>query len=45
MGWETVETYTNECGCKYADYVIDVDRPFMCYTEWKTEVTKRRDKH
>ena len=23
----------------------DVDRPFMCYDEWKTEITKRCDKH
>ena len=23
----------------------DVDRPFLCYDEWKTEITKRCDKH
>ena len=25
--------------------VHDVDRPFMCYYEWKTDVRKRCDKH
>ena len=45
MGWGIIKTYTKECGCEYADYVTDVGRPFMCYTEWKTEVSKRCDKH
>ena len=33
------------CGCEYVDYESYVGRPFMCYTEWKTDVTKRCDKH
>ena len=45
MGWETIKEYTKECGCEYVDRVNDVDRPFMCYDEWKTEITKRCDKH
>ena len=34
-----------ECGCEYADYVINLDRPLMCYTERNTNVTKRCEKH
>ena len=45
MGWETIKKYTKECGCEYVDRVNDVDRPFMCYYEWETEITKRCDKH
>ena len=45
MGFETTEEYTKECGCEYVTWMNDVDRPFMCYTEWKTEIRKRCDKH
>ena len=45
MGWVTTKTYTKECGCEYEDKEHDVDRPFMCYTEWNTTVTKRCEIH
>ena len=45
MGWEVIKTYTKECGCE-CDYMVnDVDKPSMCYTEYKTTLTKRCDKH
>jgi len=45
MGWKEIRTYTKECGCECVDMEHDVDRPFMCYTEYHTDVTKRCDKH
>ena len=45
MGWKVIEKYTKECGCEYVDKENDVDRPFMCFTEYKTIVIKRCDKH
>ena len=45
MGWRVIKTYTEECGCECEDTENDVDRPFMCYTEYDTTVTKRCDKH
>ena len=41
MGWVTTKTYTKECGCKCEDKDHDVDRPFMCYTEYETVTTSR----
>ena len=45
MGWETIKEYTKDCGCECKDAKNDVDRPFMCYTEWETFVTKRCETH
>ena len=45
MGWVTIKEYTKECGCECEDNEHDVDRPFMCYTERETIVTKRCEKH
>ena len=45
MGLEKIKQYTNTCGCEYADKENDVDRPFMCYTEWETSVTNRYEQH
>ena len=45
MGWEIIKEYTKECGCEYVDKENDVDRPFMCYTERETFVTKRCEQH
>ena len=44
MGWRVIKTYAKECGCECEDAENDVDRPFMCYTEYDTTVTKRCDK-
>ena len=30
----------HECGCVYTEVEIDVDRPFMCYTDWETFVRR-----
>ena len=30
----------HECGCVDTEVEIDVDRPFMCYTDWKTFVRR-----
>ena len=43
--WRVIKTYTKECGCEYEDAENDVDRPFMCYTDYSTKVIKRCDKH
>ena len=45
MVWRVVEVYTKECGCECEDTENDVDRPFMCYTEYNTNITKRCDYH
>ena len=45
MGWKEISSYTKECGCECVDMEHDVDRPFMCYTEYRTYVAKRCDKH
>ena len=45
MGWEVVKTYTKECGCECQDKIHDVDRPFMCYTDYETIITKMCDVH
>ena len=45
MGWEVVKTYTKECGCECQDKIHDVDRPFMCYTDYETIITKMCDHH
>ena len=45
MVWRVVETYTKECGCECEDTENDVDRPFMCYTEYNTNITKRCVEH
>ena len=45
MGWVTFKEYTKDCACECTDAKNDVDRPFMCYTEWETFVTKRCETH
>ena len=45
MGWEIIKEYTKACGCEYADKEHDVYRPFMCYTERETVVSKLCEQH
>jgi len=45
MGWKEIRTYTRECGCECVDTEHDVDKPYMCFTDYHTDVTKRCDKH
>ena len=45
MGWTTRKAYTKECGCECEDIENDVDRPFMCYTEYETVTTSRCSVH
>lgn len=45
MGWVTLKEYVKECGCKCRDCENDVDRPFMCYTDWNTVIDKRCPEH
>ena len=45
MGWKVLERYTKECGCVCEDHENDVDRPFMCYTDYSTTEITRCDTH
>ena len=45
MGWDIIKEYTKDRGCEYDDKENHVDRPFMCYTERETIVTKIYEQH
>ena len=40
-----MEPYTKECGCCCHDWVEDVDRPFMSYTDRGTTVISYCERH
>jgi len=45
MGWTCPNKYTLDCGCECEDWEYDVDRPFMCYTDYETRITNRCTLH